>query len=184
MKKQKQKAFTLLELLVVMAIIGVLSSVILVTTMRGLEQSRDARRIQEVYEIARALQVYHSQFNKYPDNTDTGDVGCWLNWDAGNAVNGENDTFIKPLVDEGILEDVPREWTDLKDGWGSQCTYRYMKAVDPCDGKCKGTYAILYAACETDDCPVNERPSCCDGSSWQEGTGDNDPKDITIFLKE
>ncbi|MBZ9572769.1 type II secretion system protein [Patescibacteria group bacterium] len=177
----RQKGFTLIELLVVITIIGVLAGTVILTSIKGVAQSRDAKRIQEVYQIAHALQLYYTTYGQYPDNTDTGDVDCWGNWDAGNVVNGEDDPFIKPLIDEGFLTIIPKEWKNIRDGWGSQCIYRYMRVQNPCGG-CTGWYAVLYGACETDRCLVNERPECC--TTWGEGAGDNDPYDIAIFLRE
>ena len=179
--------FTLLELLVVIAIIGILSSALVVNSIQGAARARDARRVQELYQIANALLQYYSINEEYPDNTDSGDIGCWSNWDAGNIVNGEGDPFIKPLVDEGFLTFLPREWKDVRDPHNnSQCTYRYQRMTDPCGGDCEGTYAILYAACETKYCPINERPNCCTLSSSGDGEepGIHDRRDIAIFLKE
>ena len=182
MFKQKQKGFTILELLVVMVIIGILAGTVLISSRRAIAQSRDARRIQELYQIANALQQYYAIYDQYPDNTDTGDVGCWSDWDAGNEAI-EPDDFIKPLQDEGFLKVMPKEWTGTTVN-EVPCVYRYARVQDPCDGQCPGAYAILYAACEAPFCPTGERPSCCDGSSWGEGAGENDAYDIAIFLKE
>lgn len=180
-----QKGFTLLELLIVILIIGILTSVVVMSSIKGAAQARDVRRAQELYQIAHALQLYYSAYNQYPPNTDTDpDLGCWAEWDGGNLANGENDPFLQPLIDKGFLSTVPKEWRDIKDGWGTQCTYRYTRVVNPCDGQCPGTYAILYGACESSKCPTGERPACCEGSSWGEGGGENDPRDIAIFLKE
>ena len=179
--KKNQKGFTLIELLLVMAIIGLLASVVLVGSIRGTKQARDARRIQEVYQIAHALEMYYSEYEKYPDNTDSGDVGCWGDWDAGNSLNGASDTFIQPLVDEEYLSIIPIEDHVTGDSNWEKCSYRYQKVENPCGG-CVGIYAILYATCETNLCPSNERPSCCTdnfegGETW-------DDYDIAIFLKQ
>ncbi|MDI6883355.1 MAG: type II secretion system protein [Patescibacteria group bacterium] len=116
--------FTILELLIVIAIIGILASALILTTRRGLDQARDGRRIQEVYEIAHALQLYYTEYGKYPANTDPGDVDCGAGWDAGNLINnGQNDPFINPLEVEGFLTVTPREWAGIKDAWSSQCIY-------------------------------------------------------------
>ena len=183
----KENGFTLIELLIVITIIGILAGMLVMSSIQGTARARDARRVQELYQTAHTLMQYYVINGKYPDNTGLEDIGCWSNWDAGNIVNGENDPFIKPLKDEGFLNYVPKEWTgviDLKSN--SQCTYRYRKMDNPCGNNCPGTYAILYAACETKYCPVNERPSCCTSSSSGDGEepGGYDAYDIAIFLKE
>ncbi|MBU0546603.1 type II secretion system GspH family protein [Patescibacteria group bacterium] len=180
MEEIKQKGFTLIELLVVIAIIGMLSSIVLVSLGSARKKAMDAKRLQDMKQLTLALQMYYDKYEKYPDNTDLGDVGCWGNWEAGNIVNGPTDPFIKPLEDEGLIK-TPLEVTNIRDGWNSQCIYRYGKYTNPCCG-CSGTYAVLYAACETANCPVNERPACC--TCWGEGAGALDPYDIVIFLKE
>jgi len=183
----KEKGFTLVELLVTIAIIGILASTMVMSSLQGAARARDAKRVQELYQIAGALLQYYSVNGQYPDNTDTGDVGCWSNWDAGNIANGADDTFIKPLVDEGFLTFLPREWKNVVEpSNNSQCTYRYQRMTNPCGGDCSGTYAILYAACETDQCPVGERPDCCAESTSGDGEEPRnfDNRDIAIFLKE
>ncbi|MDP2951276.1 MAG: type II secretion system protein [bacterium] len=186
--KNKSKGFTLIELLVVIAIISTLASVVLLTSQRGMGRSRDARRIQELYQLAQSLQLYLADHNEFPAVSDLNDPNCILHnttWDAGNIALGESDPFVQPVFDANFMGNIQtKEWTPLTDGWGNSCIYRYAKVEDPCDGQCTGTYAILYAACEEDSCPRNERPACCNGSSWLEGTGEVDDRDITIFLKQ
>ena len=179
-----KKGFTLIELLVVIGIMGILASVLFVTTQRGLDQSRDSRRIQELYQVAQSLQLYYTAYQQYPDVSDTDCTIHGIDWDAGNMALG-SDEFVKPVYDENFMGDIQvREWTDITDAFGSACIYRYSRVEDPCDGQCEGYYGILYAACESNICPRGERPSCCDGSTWGEGGGVNDDHDIAIFLKE
>jgi len=179
---QKNKTgFTLIELLLVISIIGLLASVVLISSQNGVAQARDARRIQEVYGVAHALEMYYSEHEEYPDNTDSGDVGCWDNWDAGSVLNGEGDTFISPLVDGGYVSAGLSEKKPSGESNWEKCSYRYQKVENPCGG-CTGTYAILYATCETDLCPTNERPVCC--SDNYEGGETWDDRDISIFLKQ
>ena len=177
----------MIELMIVIAIMLILASIVAFASLNGAAEARDAKRAQELNQIAGALQVYHVSKGKYPDNTDTDDPDCdshGVTWDAGNNALGADDIFLKPLIDERVIGVLPKEWTDIEDASGSACVYRYAKVLNPCDGKCPGTYAILFAACETNKCPINERPACCDGSTWEEGAGDNDAYDLIIFLKQ
>lgn len=58
--KKIQKAFTLLELLVVIGIIGILLSMITVSFTNAQKQSRDARRKQDAVAIQNAMEQYYS----------------------------------------------------------------------------------------------------------------------------
>lgn len=178
--------FTLLEILIVVTIVAILAGAVIFTSVRGATRTRDTRRMQEVYQIAQSLHLYYSTYEQYPNINDFDDPNCDIHgvtWDAGREALGQDD-FIKPILDVGFLGLMPKERADLKDAWGSDCIYRYSRVENPCDGQCVGTYAILYAACESNTCPVKERPDCCDGSSWGEGAGVVDPYDIAIFLEE
>ncbi len=69
------RGFTLIELLVVIAIIGVLSSVVLVSVQTARAKSRDAKRIAEVGQIRKALELYYDANQTYPSSTPTGFSG-------------------------------------------------------------------------------------------------------------
>jgi len=63
------KGFTLIEMLVVVAIIGLLSSVVVVGLGSARQNARDARRISDIRQIQNALEVYYSTNQSYPDDT-------------------------------------------------------------------------------------------------------------------
>lgn len=186
-KKKYPKAFTILELLIVITITGLLAGGILVTTTQGIARSRDARRNQELNQIGQALLIYYTTNNYFPTSTDAvNDPDCFiygLQWDAGNkAIPG--DEFIKPLIENDIIKQIPLERKGITIN-GRSCTYRYAKKQDPCG--CIGNYAILYARCESNDCPTNERPSCCtDPAGYPDPsyTPNDDKSDIALFFKE
>lgn len=65
-KVMKKSGFTLIELLVVVAIIGLLSSVVLASLDGARKKARDARRLAEIQEIAKAIQFYYDDNGHYP----------------------------------------------------------------------------------------------------------------------
>lgn len=63
-----RKGFTLVELLVVIAVIGVLAAVVLVAInpAKKLSQARDAQRKSGIQQISSALSTYYTQQSSYP----------------------------------------------------------------------------------------------------------------------
>jgi type II secretion system protein G len=66
-KLNKQvKAFTLLELLVVIAVIGVLIAIILPNLIGMRERARDSKRKNDLAQLKTALRIYFNDYNSYP----------------------------------------------------------------------------------------------------------------------
>jgi type II secretion system protein G len=63
----KNKGFTLLELLVVLAVIGVLASIVLVSLQSVRGKARDARRQADLRQMLTALELYYDDHLKYPE---------------------------------------------------------------------------------------------------------------------
>lgn len=64
------RGFTLLELLVSVAIITLLSSVLLASFNAARERAQDARRISELKQFKVALELYHTDHGHYPRESD------------------------------------------------------------------------------------------------------------------
>jgi prepilin-type N-terminal cleavage/methylation domain-containing protein len=61
-----KKGFTLIEILIVVAIIGLLASVVLVGLGAFRTRGRDARRIADLRETQNALELYYTKNQRYP----------------------------------------------------------------------------------------------------------------------
>lgn len=77
------KAFTLIELLIVIAIIGILSAIILPNYMASREKARDTTRKNDLVQIQKALELYRMDQadSSFPESITFGDV-----WETGNTV--------------------------------------------------------------------------------------------------
>jgi len=64
--KNTQKAFSFIEILVVVTIIGILATFAVVTYSEFVKQSRDAKRKGDLEQIRAAVEMYKSKNNIYP----------------------------------------------------------------------------------------------------------------------
>ena len=76
---KNQKAFTLLELLVVMAIMALLVGLGLRTFGSVQQKSRDGRRKQDIQSISKALELYYNDYKHYPYASAGKILGCGEN---------------------------------------------------------------------------------------------------------
>jgi len=67
-----KKGFTLVELMIVIAIIALLSGIILTSLTGSKAKSRDARRISDVNQIQLAVEQYFDRCGQYPATLTTG----------------------------------------------------------------------------------------------------------------
>lgn len=84
----KKQAFSLIELLIVITIIGILAVALLPTITQGPSRARDVQRITAITDIALALELYYQDRNSYPAQAAAGNitaVGTSLNsyFDSG-----------------------------------------------------------------------------------------------------
>lgn len=103
MKQKGLAGFTLIELLVVIAIIGILAVVVLINLSSARLKSRDARRISDIDQVRKALELYLDDCHQYPPTLDpSANDGC-----PGTITFGD------------YMETIP------KDPNGSDYTYTY-----------------------------------------------------------
>lgn len=68
----KTQGFTLIELMLVMAIIGILAVVGLGSYTQAVIKSRDTQRKSDLNQIARAIELYNNDVGRYPIDNDDG----------------------------------------------------------------------------------------------------------------
>jgi general secretion pathway protein G len=109
----KNKGFTLVELMVVIAIIGTLSSIVLSSLNNARGQARDAVRKQDFLNLQNALELYHLDNNAYPS---TGSAFWGLSVNGGSRTTSGANAYIPGLTPSyiSVLPSDPRG--DLS-GW-------------------------------------------------------------------
>ena len=70
--RDARRGFTLIEILVVVAIIAILSSVILIGLGPTRKLGRDARRISDLRQVQNGLEIYFNKCGYYPGGTQSG----------------------------------------------------------------------------------------------------------------
>jgi prepilin-type N-terminal cleavage/methylation domain-containing protein len=70
MIKITRKGFTLIEILIVVAIIAILASVVLVGLGPTQQAGRDARRISDLSEVQNGLELYYNECGYYPGSAE------------------------------------------------------------------------------------------------------------------
>jgi len=138
MKTGDNKAFTLIELLFVVSIIGLVASIILVSVTSARIKARDVRRIEDINNFAKAFEVCYSEKGDYP----SGDF-----WDYEG---GQFNYCFSCGVCYGTFADVVRQCvkTDVKDPinrdpWAYYYFYFQPNAGSPINPACWGRFAFM-----------------------------------------
>lgn len=136
---RKSKGFTLIELLIVIAIIGILSSLLItvVNPSVQLKRSRDSHRKSDLKLIQAGLELYRSDQGSYP--SPNSDVPPGVN-NCGSALVFDSNlpASCDPSNDTTYIQSVPIDPSTKKD---------YYYCTDTSCGATSGGYA-LYACIE------------------------------------
>ncbi|MDP2649945.1 MAG: prepilin-type N-terminal cleavage/methylation domain-containing protein [bacterium] len=124
---RRNRGFTIIGLLVVMAIIGMLASIVLVALSTIQTKSRDTRRMEDIREIQKALSLYYVDNNQFPVATTA-------------VVLDGTDAVSTALVSAGAIPAVPG------DPVHPSMTYTYQTNTTG------GSYTITFCL-ETDSIP-------------------------------
>lgn len=97
---KKANGFTIVELLIVIVVIAILAAISIVAYNGIQDRATNARRLNDMEVITKALEMYKAQKGYYPA-VQSNSSGGW----ERSAINPDN--FLQALEDEKIIDRVP-----------------------------------------------------------------------------
>ncbi|HRH21667.1 MAG TPA: type II secretion system protein [bacterium] len=110
-----KKAFTLLEIMIVLAIMGIVIGSVLVSSSAIRRSNRDAKRVADVSSIRAALADYYKVFHRYP-----------LSLTAGEPLASTSPSLI-------FLSSVPSNPQPVDGDCSAATSYAYLPSADGSD---------------------------------------------------
>lgn len=104
--KLKNKAFTLIELLAVVVIIGILMATVTLALNDARKSARDTRRRADLRQLATAVEFYASDYNQYPEITTLKNI-----WSASpdEPDSPQPGSLADQLIQVGAMKIVPQD---------------------------------------------------------------------------
>ena len=129
----KKRGFTIVELLICIAVIGILAGIMIVSYTNIQQRSRDSRRSSDITKIRLAIDKYRAEKSMYPPACPSGDnSGCTVNYLA---------TYLAPYLDS-----IPH---DPKNAINSTTDYQYVRGVVTNDSYALRVYYEAKPSCKT-----------------------------------
>ena len=128
----KQTGLTVVEIFIVIALISLFLSIVMAALTKARAEARDARRVIDVSEIQKGLNIYYATNQQFPIFT------------RAVILNGE-DPFSKKLLESGVMQSFPTDPTHpllsyyyLSNNDGSDYFLTYCLETSSLEGKSKG----------------------------------------------
>lgn len=155
----KKPGFTIVELIVVIVVIAILAAIAIVSYNFVQRDANDARRLQDVSTIEKAMKLYIAKNSKFPMSVSG--VGFW---DVSYVLKSD---FLKFLVDSKVLDKVPVDPVNSSTLYYRY--YRYNAGAYGCDVS-RGGYAVFIVHnMETSGRPHPQSPGFqCPERDWKD----------------
>lgn len=143
---KKLLGYTLIELLIVIAIIGILTTILTTNLSAARARGRDNRRKQDLVQIQQALRLYYNDAQVFPLS---------LTWGSALTSTDGNNTLYLPVLpyDPSSTPTSPITYTYVSNGTTYSLSTTLENASDPdlaeSQARCSGAEAATtYIVCE------------------------------------
>lgn len=158
--KKVLAGFTLIEVLVVIAIMGILASVVFVGMRPAGEQARDTQRQADLREVQTALELYRNRYGRYPEGCNA--PGTWSGQADSNVACASASTpyilgnpgagrpfaeFMTPLPRDPKLNGANSGYMYVTNTDGSVYKFMAKNTVEAEDGRID--YDHPFKSCDT-----------------------------------
>jgi prepilin-type N-terminal cleavage/methylation domain-containing protein len=138
MKLENGKGFTLVEILFVISIIGLMASIIFTSVSSARIKARDARRIGDINNFAKAFELCYSEKGDYPNEGFWDYEGGQFNYCFSCGVcYGSFSDLIKQCISSEIKDPINQ------DPWAYYYFYFQPAAGSPINPACWGKFAFM-----------------------------------------
>jgi len=103
--------FTLIELLIAIAIIAILTSIGFGTYAGVQKKSRDAQRKSDLNQLTKALELFYTDFSRYPESTDLGNIDADIS-EISEDIVFWGETFDDPDENQIYMGNLPIDSQD------------------------------------------------------------------------
>lgn len=168
MKNQmkNQKSFTLIELLVVIAVIGLISSVVLVNLKGVREKARDARRMADLAELQKAVELYIDKYEDVPFTNEYGGAEPGGQDMSHRNPDGSPGTdFMKFLTTGGIMPVVSLD--PINNDANHYWFYVYNGPWGGCEAVCPAGKYYVIALQNSERSETRNTPHPCAQCPWE-----------------
>ena len=97
-----KKAFTLVELLIVITIIGILASIGLGTFTSAQTKSRDVKRKAHLKQLSDAFEAYYNDHGQYPADDDNGNLDGFT-WGSSSFTDANGTVYMVQLPQDPTI---------------------------------------------------------------------------------
>ena len=139
---EARRGFTFVEILIVIGILGILTTLIMGNYITSLKRGRDGRRKADLMEIKTALMMYHNDFGGFPGhNGDNKILGCTdglqvCNWGEKWEVTTTSMIYMKILPSDPLTS-VDYQYAQMDSG-NDFCLWTALEYGD--DPEISGTH--------------------------------------------
>jgi len=182
-RKMRIRAFTLVELLVVMSVLSLLAGILLPALSKARQQARRLLGASNQRQIVSAVILFAGDNDqRYPESVATlGDNLLLWNWGEPTMLTGYNarsprlyrsmSAYLRNYIEDAATmycPNAPRKYEYLRDAWDAGDGWDNPQTPSPKDAV-KGTYCFYWnytGYLEERDYPF-KGPSNCAGGAWQ-----------------